>query len=205
MLTHWPPSGVIWRYGTWSTGLLPDSTEPLPEPMSTYHLWGLVAFRWRHLHRKYSIYQSLSWVWTLRVTSYWARWRLKKPASPLFTHMLACAQIKENIKGLRHSPLWGEFTGDISLWWRHNDITYDIFPRGQWVNLRRKLDPQWFKWCIVLYSVPSHFLHNTYLLSIGPHEKTPEQFAWNAKNSFEEIVFKMSTAKSCRFSQTSLN
>ena len=26
--------------------LLPDSTKPLPEPLSTYHQWGSVAFSW---------------------------------------------------------------------------------------------------------------------------------------------------------------
>ena len=42
-------------------------------------------------------------------------------------------QIKENIKAVRHWPLWGEFTGDrwishtkasnaenVSIWWRHH-------------------------------------------------------------------------------------
>ena len=59
------------------------------------------------------------------------RWRLKSPASRLFTQLL---QIKENIKAPRHWPLWGEFTGtgefpaqrasnaeDVSIWWRHHE------------------------------------------------------------------------------------
>ena len=41
----------------------------------------------------------------------WARWRLKSPAS-VFTQPFIQAQMKENIKALRHWPLWGEFTGD---------------------------------------------------------------------------------------------
>ena len=53
--------------------------------------------------------------WTycfITVTSQWVRWRLKSPASPLFTQPFIRAQIKENIKALRHWPLCGEFTGD---------------------------------------------------------------------------------------------
>ena len=40
------------------------------------------------------------------------RWRLKPPASRLFTQPFIRAQIKENIKTPRHWPLCGEFTGD---------------------------------------------------------------------------------------------
>ena len=48
------------------------------------------------------------------MTSQWApsRWRLKSPASPLFTQPFIRARIKENIKAPRHLPLCGEFTGD---------------------------------------------------------------------------------------------
>ena len=40
------------------------------------------------------------------------RWRLKSPASRVFTQAFIQAQIKENIKAPRYWPLWGEFTGD---------------------------------------------------------------------------------------------
>ena len=40
-----------------------------------------------------------------------AGWRLRSPASRLFTQPFIHAQIKENIKALRHWPLCGEFTG----------------------------------------------------------------------------------------------
>ena len=46
------------------------------------------------------------------MTSQWTRWRLKSPASPLFTQPFIRAQIKENIKAPRHWPLCVEFTGD---------------------------------------------------------------------------------------------
>ena len=51
-------------------------------------------------------------VCTITVTSQWARWRLKLSGSWLFTQQVVQAQIKENIKTLRHWPLWGEFTGE---------------------------------------------------------------------------------------------
>ena len=38
----------------------------------------------------------------ITMTSWWARWRLKSPASRLFTQSLIQAQIKENIKAPRH-------------------------------------------------------------------------------------------------------
>ena len=46
------------------------------------------------------------------LTSKYARWHLKSPASRLFTQPFIQAQIKENIKASRHWPLWEEFTGD---------------------------------------------------------------------------------------------
>ena len=47
----------------------------------------------------------------ITMTSYWARWRLKSPASRLFTQLFIQAQIKENIKAPRHWIFLGEFTG----------------------------------------------------------------------------------------------
>ena len=43
-----------------------------------------------------------------------ARWRLKSPASRLFTQPFIQTQIKENIKAPRHWPLCGEFTGPVT-------------------------------------------------------------------------------------------
>ena len=48
----------------------------------------------------------------ITLTSWWARWRLKSPASRLFTQPFIRVQIKENIKAPRHWLLRGEFTGD---------------------------------------------------------------------------------------------
>ena len=77
----------------------------------------------------------------ITMTSQWARWRLKSPASGLFTQLFIQVQIKENIKAPRHWPLCGEFTGtgefpaqkasnaeNVSIWWRHHvpdpDLAY---------------------------------------------------------------------------------
>ena len=48
----------------------------------------------------------------ITMTSQWAIWRLKSPASPLLFQPFIQKQIKENIKAPRHWPLCGEFTGD---------------------------------------------------------------------------------------------
>ena len=48
----------------------------------------------------------------ITLTSQWARWRIKSPASPSFTQPFIRLQIKENIKAPRHWPLCGDFTGD---------------------------------------------------------------------------------------------
>ena len=65
----------------------------------TFHQWSI-------LPRKLIQFQLIT------VKSQWARWRLKSPASRLFTQSFVQAQIKESIKAPRHWPLWGEFTGD---------------------------------------------------------------------------------------------
>ena len=55
---------------------------------------------------------SLTWYYHITMTSQWARWRLKSPASRLFIQPFIQVQIKENIKAPRHWPSWGEFTSD---------------------------------------------------------------------------------------------
>ena len=49
---------------------------------------------------------------SITMTSQWAWWRLRSPASRLFTQPFIRVQFKENIKARRHWPLCGEFTGD---------------------------------------------------------------------------------------------
>ena len=76
----------------------------------------------------------------ITLTSWWPRWRLKLPASRLFTQLFIQTQIKDNIKDPRHWPLCGKFTGtgefsaqrasfaeNVSIWWRHHGFE---MPRG---------------------------------------------------------------------------
>ena len=71
----------------------------------------------------------------ITLTSQWPRWRLKSPASRLFTQPFIQTKIKEDIKAPRHWPLCGEFTGtgefpaqrasyaeNVSIWWRHHGL-----------------------------------------------------------------------------------
>ena len=55
---------------------------------------------------------SENWLGLITMTSLWARWHLKSPASRLFTQPFIEAQIKENFKAPPHWPLCEEFTGD---------------------------------------------------------------------------------------------
>ena len=81
------------------------------------------------------------WSFAITLTSKWAWWRHRSPASILFTHQFVQAQIKENIKAPRHWPLWEEFTGagefpaqkasnaeNVSICWRHHGFHKNIFP-----------------------------------------------------------------------------
>ena len=92
----------------------------------------------------------------ITLTSQWSRWRLKSPASQLFTQSFIRAHIKENIKAPRHWPLRGEFTGTgefpaqrasnaeiVSNWWRHHDeslITqpYWVLDKKKWPTLCKR-------------------------------------------------------------------
>ena len=56
------------------------------------------------------------------------RWRLKSPASWLFTQPFIQAQIKENIKAPRHWPLYGEFIGDRWIPRTKRPVTRKMFP-----------------------------------------------------------------------------
>ena len=60
----------------------------------------------------------------VKMMSYWARWHLKSPASPLFAHPFVQAQIKENIKAPCHWPLGipaqrASNVENVSIWWHH--------------------------------------------------------------------------------------
>ena len=71
----------------------------------------------------------------------WSRWRLKSPASRLFTQSFIQTQMTENIKAPRHWPLCWEFTGtgefpaqkasnaeNVSIWWPHHVCIFLCVP-----------------------------------------------------------------------------
>ena len=87
----------------------------------------------QHLIRLCHVYKLRFLCVTITMTSQWAWWRLRSPASRLLTQLFIQKQIKKNVKALRHWPLCGEFTGTgefpaqrasyaeyVSIWWRHH-------------------------------------------------------------------------------------
>ena len=63
------------------------------------------------LHIKKLIHPKYTWERQhITMTSWWAQWRLKSPASRLFNQLYIRAQIKENIKAPRHCPLCRELS-----------------------------------------------------------------------------------------------
>ena len=76
----------------------------------------------------------IGWI-AITMTSHWARWRLRSPASWLFTQPFIQALIKKTLKlcvtGLcaGNSPVTGEFPAqmasnakNVSIWWRHHEV-----------------------------------------------------------------------------------
>ena len=51
-------------------GLLPDGTQPLPEPMLTDHQWSPMTSILGQFHKRYLNYQSLKSVWKLHVLKF---------------------------------------------------------------------------------------------------------------------------------------
>ena len=91
---------------------------------------------WNQLH-KFDIYQKslrsikcITWVQNIfiTVTSLWARWRLKSPASRVFAQPFVQAQIKEITKAPRHRPLWRESTDDRCFPPHKVPVTRKMFP-----------------------------------------------------------------------------
>ena len=88
-------------------------------------------------HENRGFFSLLKVLWSITLTSLWPQWRLKSPASRMFTQPYIQTQIKENIKAPRHWPLCGEFTGtgefpaqrasyaeNVSIWWRHHALSH---------------------------------------------------------------------------------
>ena len=130
------------------------------------HLWFKIRNRVHYSLRGHRLIGIGIPIITLRqsitMTSKWERWRLKSPASRLFTQLFIQAQIKENISAPRYWPLWGEFTVDrwipaqrasdtenVSIWWRHHDtndtasfwwMKAEFFSYIYWVLCKVKFD-----------------------------------------------------------------
>ena len=81
----------------------------------------------------------------ITMTSLWARWHLKTPASRLFAQTFVQAQIKENIKSPRYWPLWWESTGCrwipltkvsntkiVSIWWHNHAFSHGSLQNFLW-------------------------------------------------------------------------
>ena len=107
--------------------------------MPWYSLWRhcifFIVLYWKEKYEDhfYTMYPWICISLPITMTSQWAWWRLRSPASRLFTQPFIQTQIKENIKAPRHWPLCGEFTGTgefpaqrasyveyVSIWWRHH-------------------------------------------------------------------------------------
>ena len=90
--------------------------------------------QWEPLHQhSYFLLQNIYLLTRTTCTPKPFQWRLKSPASRLFTQPFIQTQIKENIKAPRHWPLCGEFAGagefppqmasnveNVSIWWRNH-------------------------------------------------------------------------------------
>ena len=70
-------------------------------------------------------------------------WRLKSPASPLFTQPFIQALIEENIKALHHWPLCGEFTGDrwLPYWYYYRNEILSLISGHEIVKEYINLSP----------------------------------------------------------------
>ena len=80
------------------------------------------------------------WYIFIRVTPWWARWRLKSPAFRSFAQTSDQAQIKQNIKAPRHWPLWGEFCiGDLVTGGFPSQRASDAENVSIWLRLHEQL------------------------------------------------------------------
>ena len=83
------------------------------------------------------------------MTSWWARWRLKLPASRLFTQPFIQAQIKKPIKAQHHWPLWGEFTGWPVNSPHEGPVTRKMFPFDDVIRLQTTVSNAFLKWNVL--------------------------------------------------------
>ena len=105
------------------------------------------------------------------MTSQWARWRLKSPASPLFTS-------KPRVTGLcvGNSPRTGELSAqmasnaeNVSIWWRHHDVSFDYANMTHQKHALRVHHHTWCKWFIYgpKHRKKNHYIHLTPWMNQG--------------------------------------
>ena len=101
-----------------------------------FYSWAMLWILWMHgdhiIRRSINMAKTIiqNQVWPrcyITVALQWAPWRLKSPASALFSQLFVQTQIKENIKTLHHWPLreihrWSSQRAsnaeNVSIWWR---------------------------------------------------------------------------------------
>ena len=96
---------------------------------------------------------------SITVTSYYAPWRLKSPASRLFAQTFVQAQLKETIKAPRHWPLSGECWPVESP--HKGPVTRKMFPFDDVINNPRfifKVHPVWKHLCQMNTNLLTHGL-----------------------------------------------
>ena len=146
-----------------------------------------------------SVRYILDWA-GLRITMtwQWARWRIKSPASRLFTQLFIQAQSKNTSKLLvtgfceGNSPVTGEFppqrasnAENVSAWWRHHGchIPQSGYPSFLGFHAEYRISPK--------ISKDPFYLHGLHLIpaSIGNHM---------AKTMWDELIHSLtSTVQPC--------
>ena len=92
--------GVIWRICPKGISIVTNLTQRSRDKLTAI-FWKEILISWLKFNG--NLFLSIT------LTSQWPWWRLKSPASRLFTQSFTQVQIKENIKAPRHWPLCGEF------------------------------------------------------------------------------------------------
>ena len=93
LVTHSCPTAVIWHHPRQFVIVL-NNVRRIRDQLSHCTIDQIEANAGLEDDRRC----KLQCQWYITMTSWWARWRLKSPASPLFTQPFNRAQIKENIK-----------------------------------------------------------------------------------------------------------
>ena len=75
----------------------------------------------------YYMRMTINYIGIITLTSSWPRWRLKSPASRLFTQSFVQTQMKENIKAPRHWPFTGNSPGPMNSPHK-GPVTRKMFP-----------------------------------------------------------------------------